>query len=703
MRMNTQGRLACAAALAALLTACGGGDSGPTPMVAAADTLALGTGQNASVLANDTVGGAAARVGTGGNATVTFSGTLPQGVSVTDGVVAVARGAVPGSYTLSYQLCEAGAASNCATGSAALTIAKPPIAAAADNLSIAAGETATLLANDQLDGVAATADTVTAATTGTWPAGVTLRADGVLIAADTAAATAGATALGYRICQTAAPTNCADASVNLTLLSRLAVSGRALDGLTGAPLPGITVAVGTRTATTDAQGQFSVSGVTANARTVVSFSGAGYGESARIVAVGDTGASGVLARLVPATATATLDASVGGSVSNAAGNARVTLAAASLARADGSTLTGNATVSIAAIDPSLDSSLMPGDYTTLNAGTAVPIESFGALSVQITDSTGKPANLRAGQTATIRIPLGTRDANPPATIPLFHFDTASGRWMQEGSATLQGSGTARYYEGSVSHFSVWNADRVSETVWINGCITDAAGARVAGASITSDGIDYSGTSSALSDATGAFRIAVRQNSLATLIGVRGLLISNTLRVESSTGELTLPDCLVLAANANGVSIKLTWGARPSDLDSHLWTPSGAHVYYSSKGQLAAAPFANLDVDDTSSFGPEVVTLTKLMVGTYKYAVRNYSGYDSGPVAVSGARVELVLPGGRTELFIPPATGETASTDYWTLFDLVVDAQCNVTLTRTEAYTATPPTVPSSTPVYCTRS
>lgn len=702
MTMIKHGRLACAGALAALLSACGGGDSGPTPMVAAADTLALGTGQNASVLANDTVGGTAARVGSGGNATVTFSGTLPQGVSVTDGVVAVARGAVPGNYTLSYQLCEAGAASNCATGSAALTIAKPAIAATADTVSIAAGETAALLANDQLDGVAATADTVTVATTGTWPTGVTLRGDGMLVAADTAAATAGATALAYRICQTSAPTNCADGSVSLTLLSRLAVSGRALDGLTGAPLPGITVTVGTRTATTDAQGQFSVSGVTANARTTVGFSGTGYGESARIVAVGDTGASGVLARLVPATATATVDASAGGSVSNAAGTARVTLAAASLARADGSTLTGNATVSIAAIDPSLDSSLMPGDYTTLNAGTAVPIESFGALSVQITDSTGQPVNLRTGQTATIRIPLGTRDANPPATIPLFHFDVASGRWVQEGSATLQGTGTARYYEGTVAHFSVWNADRVSETVWVNGCITDAAGARVVGASITSDGIDYTGTSSAVSDANGAFRIAVRQNSLATLIGVRSLLVSNTLRVESGTGELTLPNCLVLAANANGVSIKLTWGARPSDLDSHLWTPSGAHVYFSSQGQLAAAPFANLDVDDTSSFGPEVVTLTKLMVGTYKYAVRNYSGYGSGPVATSGARVELVLPGGRTELFIPPATGETAATDYWTLFDLVVDAQCNVTLTRTEAYTATPPTVPTSTPVYCTR-
>ncbi|MFG6415977.1 hypothetical protein ACG02S_18945 [Roseateles sp. DC23W] len=66
-------------------------------------------------------------------------------------------------------------------------------------------------------------------------------------------------------------------------------------------------------------------------------------------------------------------------------------------------------------------------------------------------------------------------------------------------------------------------------------------------------------------------------------------------------------------------------------------------------------------------------------------------------------MELILPGGRTELFAPPASGETASTDYWTLFDLTVDAQCNVTVTRTEGHSATTPQVPTSTPVYCTRS
>ncbi|MBI3347493.1 MAG: carboxypeptidase regulatory-like domain-containing protein [Burkholderiales bacterium] len=699
--MNKRCRLAAAVALLAALSACGGGSDGPTPVVAAADTLSLGTGQTASVLSNDTVGGAPARVGAGGNASVSFSGTLPQGISAADGVLTAARGAVPGSYTLNYQLCEAAAGSNCTTASVALTVPKPPISAAADTVSLGAGETSSLLANDQLDGVAATAATVVVTTTGTWPTGVTLGADGVLTAG--AGAPVGASTLGYRICQAAAATNCADGSVTLSVVARVAVSGRVVDGLTGVPLAGIAVAVGARTAATDAQGQFSVTGVSPSARATVKFTGAGYGEGARIVTVTDTGATGVLARLVPVTASAVLDAGTGGTVTNTAGTARVVLAAASLARADGSTLTGNATVSVTAINPSLDSSLMPGDYTTVSGGNAVSIESYGALGVQIADAAGQPANLRTGQTATIRIPLGTRDENPPATIPLFHFDTAAGRWTQEGTATLQGSGAARYYEGTVSHFSTWNADRISETVWVNGCVADSTGARVAGATVSSDGIDYSGTSGALTDATGAFRIAVRANSLATLIGFKSLLLSNTVRVSSTGSDLTLTDCLVLAANANGVSIKLTWGANPRDLDSHLWTPSGSHVYFSNKGQLTAAPFANLDVDDTSSFGPEVVTLTKLMVGTYKYAVHNYSGYGSGPIAVSGARVELILPGGRTELFVPPASGETASTDYWTLFDLTVDAQCNITLTRTEAYTATPASPPSATPVYCTRS
>ncbi|MFG6415979.1 hypothetical protein ACG02S_18955 [Roseateles sp. DC23W] len=119
------------------------------------------------MLAKDTVGGAAARAGSGGNATVTFSGALPAGVTATEGVVAVARGTAPGSYTLNYQLCEAAAATNCQTASVALTVPVPVIRAVADTATLGVGETASLLTNDLLDGIAATPTTVVATATGT--------------------------------------------------------------------------------------------------------------------------------------------------------------------------------------------------------------------------------------------------------------------------------------------------------------------------------------------------------------------------------------------------------------------------------------------------------------------------------------------------------------------------------------------------------
>jgi hypothetical protein len=158
--------------------------------------------------------------------------------------------------------------------------------------------------------------------------------------------------------------------------------------------------------------------------------------------------------------------------------------------------------------------------------------------------------------------------------------------------------------------------------------------------------------------------------------------------------------LALSQAGAGITMKLTWGQLPDDLDSHLFAPDGSHVDFSSKGNLVAAPFANLDVDDTSSYGPEVVTVTRLMVGTYKYSVNNYSGYGAGPITASAARVELNIPGRKPELFVPPP-GETASTDWWNLFEFDVDASCNVTVRRIGIFSSTEPTAGSTTPVYCT--
>lgn len=688
--------------LTLMLAACGSDDPAPTEVLATADTLSVGSAQSASVLANDRIGGAPASLGSAGNATLSWSGTPPTGVTLGDGLISVARGTAPGSYNLAYRLCERAAPDNCANGSVSLTVPNPPVVAVADTLSLGTGSSASLLGNDTVDGEAATAARVSAAAVGSWPSGISLSAAGLLRVDGGMAA--GSQSLSYRICLLAAPTVCSESvGVALSITAQPQLSGRALNASTGQAAAGVTVRLGSNSVQTGADGSFSLPVAAADERALLRLNGGGFGESTRVIRLAASGQSDLQVRLLPVSQTGSVDAAAGGTVGNAAGTARVTLPAAGLQRADGTAATGAVAVRLTAIDPSLDSSLMPGDYSTVVAGAERQIESFGALAVELRDSADQALNLRAGQTATIRIPLGTRSPSPPASVPLFFFDEASGRWVQEGSATLQGSGSARYYEGTVAHFSVWNADRLIDTVFLQGCVADGSGQRVAGALVSSDGIDYSGSSVALSDANGNFRLPLRRSSSATLVALRGALFSNTLRADPSSTDFTRSDCLVLAASQTGISITLTWGQNPSDLDSHLYAPDGTEVFYGSKGSLASAPFANLDVDDTSSFGPEVITLTRLMVGTYRYAVNNYSGQASTLLSASQARVSLRLPNRAAELFLPPATGESRQTNYWTVFELDVDAQCRVTLRRVEAYSVTEPSTPRATVSYCSNT
>lgn len=101
---------------------------------------------------------------------------------------------------------------------------------------------------------------------------------------------------------------------------------------------------------------------------------------------------------------------------------------------------------------------------------------------------------------------------------------------------------------------------------------------------------------------------------------------------------------------NDMRIVLTWGAAPSDLDSHLTGPiSGTsrwHVYFSTKRYPATGDpvVAILDTDDTSAYGPETITLSKTSGGVYRYSVYNYSsGGSSTPsnaLADSGAQVRI---------------------------------------------------------------
>ncbi len=123
--------------------------------------------------------------------------------------------------------------------------------------------------------------------------------------------------------------------------------------------------------------------------------------------------------------------------------------------------------------------------------------------------------------------------------------------------------------------------------------------------------------------------------------------------------------LSYAVNPSGAYIRratLTWGSKPRDLDSWLVTPTGARIGYSSKGSQGSAPFAQLDVDDTTSYGPENVSIyqyTPSGSGVYKYYVHNYSGEGS----IAGARVSVQSATRVIHNFTCPA----GSGRYWYVF------------------------------------
>jgi Carboxypeptidase regulatory-like domain len=477
--------------------------------------------------------------------------------------------------------------------------------------------------------------------------------------------------------------------------------GTVSDAASGAGIAGVQVSAGGQTTLTVASGAFTLPVGTGTQ--VVSFNKAGYAEQTKVNSdlnnAGDT--SFVNATMLAFAQSTVLTGTAAQTVTVAGSAAAVALPADGLRRADGSAAQGAVTVNLTPINPAANINTMPGSLVTLVGGAPTPIESFGALNVTISDAAGAPLNLRSGQSATIRIPAATRGAALPATIPLFHFNTTTGQWVQEGTATLVGSGATAYYEGTVTHFSTWNADRIAQTVFINSCVVNASGTAVVGARVSSEGIDYIGNSSAVSDAAGRFRIAVKTNSRVALTASSNGLVGTSVGIDSTSVDQTVTTCLTLTQAA--VTIKLSWGTAPSDLDSHLWVPNATgtaeEVYFSNDGLLSGSPYVNLDVDDTSSFGPEYITIGRVARNsTYRYWVRNFSGTSNPGITASPARVELNIRGALT-VFTPPA-GETATTRDWHAFDLVTDASCNIAVTPVNTWSRPTAPVYAGAPSYC---
>jgi tetratricopeptide (TPR) repeat protein len=123
-------------------------------------------------------------------------------------------------------------------------------------------------------------------------------------------------------------------------------------------------------------------------------------------------------------------------------------------------------------------------------------------------------------------------------------------------------------------------------------------------------------------------------------------------------------------NLDGIRIVLTWGEQPKDLDSHLWY-NDQHVFFREK----ESPDAQLDVDDTDSYGPETITIENKIFGKeYYYAVHDFthiSEPNSSALSNSSAKVFVYIGQSLVKTYYVPRNKEG---NLWTLFKITAGGE-----------------------------
>jgi hypothetical protein len=235
------------------------------------------------------------------------------------------------------------------------------------------------------------------------------------------------------------------------------VSGIVLDE-NNVPIANAVVTSGTTTTTTNSNGMFifqniSLSKENGNITAVK----AGYFKGVRSFKTTEGKNHSVRLQLMQRTLSGTVNAAAGGTI-NANGGATIVFPANAFVTSTGAAYTGTVNIYSRWIDPTAANLpfVIPGDLRGVSTtGVENILETYGMVGAELTDANGNVLKIAPGKTATIRFPIpASLNATAPASIALWHFDEATARWKENGTATKTGN----IYTAQVDKFSFWNAD-----------------------------------------------------------------------------------------------------------------------------------------------------------------------------------------------------------------------------------------------------
>ena len=162
---------------------------------------------------------------------------------------------------------------------------------------------------------------------------------------------------------------------------------------------------------------------------------------------------------------------------------------------------------------------------------------------------------------------------------------------------------------------------------------------------------------AQTDYGGNYSLTVSDSGSYTVVLSKPGYITESNQIYVAVGSVEVRSSFTISQElaADEFRIVLTWGASPTDLDSHLNGVAGdgtaVTVYFNKKraDNGIGAIVAELDVDDTSSFGPETITIYDAH-GTYYYDIVDYA--RSFGVGNSGATVKVYQGSTLIETIVP---------------------------------------------------
>jgi hypothetical protein len=408
-------------------------------------------------------------------------------------------------------------------------------------------------------------------------------------------------------------------------------------------------------------------------------------------------------KLPTRSAAQTINADTGGTANDPGGTTgQITFGGGTICDSSGVVVTGNVDCYLTPIDASAADmpDAAPETFAAIAAGTGAQGTMVSSALMEVTcEQGGAEVNICSGDTANVRVPIYDPncatdvDRNPP-NIDAWYFDEADGNWQDYGNDFARTCGATpnqndSFYNGVVNHLTWINGDKWRDDACLTGLVY-VDGTTLTGTNLTVQCWGSGWRNSAQVGTDGRFCIAVPKGYGYTCkVGDTSGWIPQTDWVTGTANGPIVQFPLATCPNTNCEEIDafvfaspiltttLTWGADPSDLDSHTFG-NGVHVWFSdksgspaTKGSLASSPFIALDTDDTTGYGPEVTSVMPAVAdGKYCFGIHLYSG--SGAMNQTSTdefgnpkvATVTVTGNGVAQSFTAPSG---TSTDYWRVY------------------------------------